>query len=267
MVYIAAFRRLRPVCRAPQGRSGMSETSHRPLALVIGGSRGIGRAIACRLAESGFDIAFTYRANHAAAQEVRALVEARGAACRIAAFDLADRAATRAAVEQLLAPRCPEALVYNAGLARDNLAALMQDDEWDTVIRTNLDGFFNVVKPVLFEMIRQRRGRIVAITSVSGDLGQAGQVNYSAAKAGLAGAVRALAREVGRKQIFVNTVSPGVIETEMTQSLPREQILPMIPLHRFGTPEEVAAAVNFLCAEPHMYVHGQVIKVNGGMAV
>ena len=245
----------------------MSEHSQRPLALVIGGSRGIGRAIACRLAESGFDLAFTYRNNHDAAREVRSLVEARGAACRLADFDLADRGATRAAIEQILALRCPEALVYNAGLARDNVAALMQDDEWDTVMRVNLDGFFNVVKPVLFEMIRQRRGRIVAITSVSADLGQAGQVNYSAAKAGLAGAVRALAREVGRKQIFVNAVSPGVIETEMTQALPREQILPLIPLHRFGTPEEVAAVVNFLCTEPQMYVHGQVIGVNGGMAV
>jgi 3-oxoacyl-[acyl-carrier protein] reductase len=245
----------------------MSETRQRPLALVIGGSRGIGRAIADRLAASGFDIALTYRGNHAAAQEVRAQVEARGVACTLSAFDLADRAATRAALEPLLKIRCPEALVYNAGIARDNLAALMQDDEWDAVMRTNLDGFFNVVKPVVFEMIRRRRGRIVVITSVSGELGQAGQINYSAAKAGLAGAVRALAREVGRKQIFVNAVSPGVIETEMTQALPREQILPLIPLNRMGTPEEVAAVVNFLCAEPHMYVHGQVIGVNGGMAV
>jgi 3-oxoacyl-[acyl-carrier protein] reductase len=245
----------------------MSETNRKPLALVVGGSRGIGRAIVCRLVESGFDIAFTYRENHAAAEEVQAWVEAHGSACRLLAFDLADRAATRAALEPLLQARCPDALVFNAGIARDNLVAFMRDDEWDEVLRTNLDGFFNVVKPVIFEMLRRKQGRIVVISSISGQLGQAGQMNYAASKAGLIGAARALAREVGRKNIFVNVVSPGVIETEMTKDLPREQVLPLIPLHRFGTAEEVASIVNFLCAEPHMYIHGQVIGVNGGMAV
>ena len=237
------------------------------VALVVGGSRGIGRAIVERLATSGFDVWLTYRGNHAAAAEVQAAVEAKGRSCRLLAFDVADRAATRAALEPLLLERCPDALVYNAGIARDNLLAFMRDEEWDAVLRTNLDGFFNVTKPVIFEMIRKKRGRIVVISSVSGQMGQAGQVNYAASKAGLIGAARALAREVGRKNVFVNVVSPGVIDTEMTADLPKEHVLPLIPLNRFGTSEEVAAVVDFLCTEPHMYVHGQVIGVNGGMAI
>ena len=237
------------------------------VALVVGGSRGIGRAIVERLATSGFDVWLTYRGNHAAAAEVQAAVEAKGRSCRLLAFDVADRAATRAALEPLLLERCPDALVFNAGIARDNLLAFMRDEEWDAVLRTNLDGFFNVTKPVIFEMIRKKRGRIVVISSVSGQMGQAGQVNYAASKAGLIGAARALAREVGRKNVFVNVVSPGVIDTEMTAQLPKEHVLPLIPLNRFGTSEEVAAVVDFLCTEPHMYVHGQVIGVNGGMAI
>ena len=237
------------------------------VALVVGGSRGIGRAIVERLATSGFDIWLTYRGNHAAAAEVQAAVAAKGRSCRLLAFDVADRAATRAALEPLLPERCPDALVFNAGIARDNLLAFMRDEEWDAVLRTNLDGFFNVAKPVVFEMIRKKRGRIVVISSISGQMGQAGQMNYAASKAGLIGAARALAREVGRKNVFVNVVSPGVIDTEMTADLPKEHVLPLIPLNRFGTSEEVAAVVDFLCAEPHMYVHGQVIGVNGGMAV
>jgi 3-oxoacyl-[acyl-carrier protein] reductase len=237
------------------------------IALVIGGSRGIGRAIAERLAASGFDIWLTYRGNHDAAREAAALVEARGRSCRLLAFDVADRAATRAALAPLLQERCPDALVYNAGIARDNLLAFMRDEEWDSVLHTNLDGFFNVVKPVIFEMIRRKQGRVVVISSISGQMGQAGQVNYAASKAGLIGAARALAREVGRKNVFVNVVAPGVIDTEMTAEIPKEHVLPLIPLNRFGTVEEVAAVVDFLCSEPKMYVHGQVIGVDGGMAI
>ena len=237
------------------------------VALVIGGSRGIGRAIAERLAAAEFDIWLTYRGNHAAAEETKAAVEAKGRSCRLLAFDVADRAATRAALAPLLQECCPDALVYNAGIARDNLLAFMQEAEWDDVLRTNLDGFFNVSKPVVFEMLRKKRGRIVVISSISGQVGQAGQVNYAASKAGLIGAARALAREVGRKNVFVNVVAPGVIDTEMTAELSKENVLPLIPLNRFGTAEEVAAVVDFLCSEPHMYVHGQVIGVNGGMAV
>lgn len=237
------------------------------LGLIIGGSRGIGKAIALKLAHSGFDLWLTYQSNHAAAQEVKSAVEALGRTCTLLAFDLKNREAVRAALAPLLQERCPDVLVYNAGIAKDNLLAFMKDEEWDAVLHTNLDGFFNVTKPVIFEMIRMKRGRVVVISSISGQIGQAGQVNYSASKAGLIGAVKALAREVGRKNIFVNVVAPGVIETEMTHALPKEQILPLIPIHRFGTPEEVASVVNFLCAEPCMYVHGQVIGVNGGMAI
>jgi len=237
------------------------------LALVIGGSRGIGKAIVLRLAQTGFDLCVTYQSNHQAAQEVKAAVEALGRRCTLLAFDLADRESVRAALAPLLEERCPDVLVYNAGIAKDNLLAFMKDEEWDAVLHTNLDGFFNVTKPVIFEMIRMKRGRIVVISSISGQIGQAGQVNYSASKAGLIGAVKALAREVGRKNILVNVVAPGVIETEMTQALPKDLILPLIPLHRFGSSEEVAAVVNFLAAEPCMYIHGQVIGVNGGMAI
>jgi 3-oxoacyl-[acyl-carrier protein] reductase len=237
------------------------------LALVIGGSRGIGKAIVLRLAKEGFDLCVTYQSNHQAAEEVKTAVQAFGRSCDLLSFNLADRESVRSALAPVLEKRCPDVLVYNAGIAKDNLLAFMKDEEWDAVLHTNLDGFFNVTKPVIFEMIRMKRGRIVVISSISGQIGQAGQVNYSASKAGLIGAVKALAREVGRKNIFVNVVAPGVIETEMTQALPKEQILPLIPLHRFGSADEVAAVVNFLCAEPSMYIHGQVIGVNGGMAI
>jgi 3-oxoacyl-[acyl-carrier protein] reductase len=143
----------------------------------------------------------------------------------------------------------------------------MTKDEWDSVITTNLNGFYNVIHTCLFPMLREKRGRIVVISSTSGQIGQAGQVNYSASKAGLIGAARALAREVGKKNIYVNVVSPGVIETEMTDKLPKDKIIPLIPLGRFGSPPEVASVVNFLCTEPDMYIHGQVIGINGGLAV
>jgi 3-oxoacyl-[acyl-carrier protein] reductase len=236
-------------------------------ALVVGGSRGIGRAIALRLAESGFDIWLTFHRNRAAAEEVQAAIQALGRACDLLQFDIADHAAAKAALSEKADQHAPEAVVFNAGIARDNLFVWMTKVEWDDVIDTNLHGFYNVIHPVIFPMLREKRGRIVVISSTSGQIGQAGQVNYSASKAGLIGAVKALAREVGKKNLLVNVVAPGVIETEMVAHLPKEQIRPLIPLHRFGTVEEVAALVNFLCAEPHMYIHGQVIGVNGGLAM
>jgi len=237
------------------------------VALVVGGSRGIGRAVAVRLAASGFDIWLTYRENRSAAEEVKAAIEAQGRTCDLLAFDVADYEATKAALAEKSDQRAPDAVVFNAGIARDNLFVWMTKPEWDAVIDTNLGGFYNVVHTVLFPMLREKRGRIVAISSTSGQIGQAGQVNYSASKAGLIGAVKALAREVGKKNLYVNAVAPGIIETEMVAHLPKEQILPLIPLHRFGTVEEVAAVVNFLCAEEHLYIHGQVIGVNGGLAI
>lgn len=237
------------------------------IALVIGGSRGIGRAITLRLAKSGFDIWFTYRGNHEAAAEVTGEIGKIGRESRSVAFDVADGKAAEEKLAPLLEERTPHVLVYNSGIARDNLMVWMTREEWDAVIGTNLTGFYNVVRPVLFPMLREKRGRIVVISSISGQMGQAGQVNYSASKAGLIGAVKALAREVGKKNILVNVVAPGVIETEMTAALPKEAILPMIPLRRYGSAEEVAAVVDFLCSEEQMYVHGQVIGVNGGMAM
>jgi 3-oxoacyl-[acyl-carrier protein] reductase len=143
----------------------------------------------------------------------------------------------------------------------------MTKEEWDTVISTNLNGFYNIMHVVLFPMLREKRGRIVVVSSTSGQIGQAGQVNYSASKAGLIGAVKALAREVGKKNILVNVVAPGIIETQMTKELPKDKIMPLIPLGRFGQSKEVASVVNFLCTEEDMYIHGQVIGINGGLAI
>ena len=236
-------------------------------ALVVGASRGIGRAIALRLARSGFDLWLTYKSNHAAAKSVKAEVEQLGRACELFCFDVADHKQTREVLEKRLNDVTPDVLVYNAGIARDNIFAFMTKKEWSEVIGTNLDGFYNVVQPVVFGMLAVKRGRIVVISSTSGQIGQAGQVNYSASKAGLIGAVKALAREVGRKNILVNVVAPGVIVTEMTENLPKDKVLPLIPQARFGTVEDVAAVVDFLCSEPAMYIHGQVIGVNGGLAI
>ena len=232
---------------------------------MVGGSRGIGRAIALRLARSGCDIWLTYRSNHEQAQQTQGQIESLGRRCELMCFDVGDLAAA----EKILRPKVedisPAIVVFNAGITRDNLLVWMKPQEWNDVVRTDLDGFYNIMNCVLFAMLRARRGRIVAVASVSGQVGQAGQVNYSAAKAGLIGACKALAREVGKRNICVNVVAPGLIETDMTANLPKEQILPMIPLARFGQVEDVASVVEFLCREPAMYIHGQVIGINGGL--
>jgi len=236
-------------------------------ALVIGGSRGIGRAIALELAKTGFDIWLTYNRSPEAAEEVKTEVETLGRSCELFGFDVSDFDA----VQTALADRCEKeplhTVIYNAGITRDNLAIFMSREEWGDVLKTNLDGFFNVTKAVLFPMLAKKEGRIVAITSTSGQVGQAGQVNYSASKAGLIGAVKALAREVGRKNVLVNAVAPGVIDTEMTDHLPVEKILPLIPINRTGCAQDVAATVRFLCSDEQNYIHGQVIGVNGGLAM
>jgi len=236
-------------------------------ALVVGGSRGIGRAIAVKLAKSGFNIWLTYRSNHAAAEGVKKEIEQKGRSCALFCFDVADYQSTEDALKKEVELCSPDVVVFNAGIARDNLMVWMTKDEWDSVLTTNLDGFYNVMHVVLFPMLSVKKGRIVVISSTSGEIGQAGQVNYSASKAGLIGAVKALAREVGKKNILVNAVAPGVIETEMTKDLPKDSILPLIPLKRFGSVDDVAAVVNFLCCEEHMYIQGQVIGVNGGLAI
>ncbi|MCX5694835.1 MAG: 3-oxoacyl-ACP reductase FabG [Candidatus Omnitrophica bacterium] len=242
-------------------------SNHKKIALVIGGSRGIGKAIALRLAKSGFDIWLTYHNNHSAAEETKKEIELLKSTCTLFSFDIANYEATKETLGKITDITVPDCLIFNAGIARDNLMVWMTKEEWDTVISTNLNGFYNIMHVLLFPMLREKRGRIVIISSTSGQIGQAGQVNYSASKAGLIGAARALAREVGKKNIFVNVVSPGVIETEMTDKLPKEKILPLIPLGRFGKADDVASVVNFLCTEENMYIHGQVIGVNGGLAI
>jgi 3-oxoacyl-[acyl-carrier protein] reductase len=237
------------------------------IALVVGGSRGIGRAIALRLARSGFDIWLTYRGNHAAAQEAKEGIEAIGRSCDTLCFDVSDYEETRAALEERAEEHPPEAVVFNAGITRDNLMMWMTREEWDSVLSTNLDGFYNVIRAVLFSLLRVRRGRIVTVSSASGQTGHPGQVNYSASKSGLIGASKALAREVGKRNILVNVVAPGMIETDMTEGLPKDQLLPLIPLQRLGNTDDVAAVVDFLCSEEHMYIHGQVIGINGGLVI
>ncbi len=237
------------------------------VALVVGGSRGIGRAIVLRLAKSGFGIWLTYRGNHEAANSVKAEVEALGSSCELIPFDVSSYEETESALSARVESTSPDVLVYNSGISRDNLLMWMTKDEWNSVLATNLNGFFNVSRAVIFSMLKAKRGRIVVVSSASGQIGQAGQVNYSASKAGLIGAAKALAREVGKKNIMVNVVAPGFIETEMTKDIPKEQVLPLIPLNRVGTADDVASVVNFLCAEENMYIHGQVIGINGGLAM
>jgi len=236
------------------------------IALVVGGSRGIGRATALRLARSGCDIWLTYHSNHEQAQMTQRQIERLGRRCELLCFDVSDREATEKALRDRAELIAPSIVVYNAGITRDNLLVWMKPEEWSAVIRTDLDGFYNVINSVLFSMLRARRGRIVAVASVSGQVGQAGQVNYSAAKAGLIGACKALAREIGKRNIFVNVVAPGLIDTDLTANLPKERLLPMIPLGRIGQPDDVASVIEFLCLEPSMYIHGQVIGINGGLA-
>jgi 3-oxoacyl-[acyl-carrier protein] reductase len=243
------------------------ENQKKKIALIIGGSRGIGRAISLRLAKSGFSVWLTYRGNHEAAGLVKAEIEALGSSCELIPFDVASYEETEAALSARVENISPDVLVYNSGISRDNLLMWMTQEEWRSVLSTNLDGFFNVSRAVIFSMLKAKQGRIVVVSSASGQIGQAGQVNYSASKAGLIGAAKALAREVGKKNILVNVVAPGFIETEMTKDIPNDKVLPLIPLNRVGTADDVASVVHFLCTEEHLYVHGQVIGINGGLAM
>ncbi len=235
------------------------------IALVTGASRGIGAAIAVTLADDGYDIWLNYRSDHDAAQKVVEKVVACGRQCLLLPFDVADERAVEGALSPLLAAETPFILVNNAGFAQDGVMALMSHEEWRSVLNVHLDGFFLVTKLVVARMLRKRAGRIVNIVSTSGQIGVAGQVNYSAAKAGLIGATRSLAAEVARRKILVNAVAPGFIETEMTADLPVEKILPTIPLGRFGQAQEVADAVSFLCSDKATYITGQILAINGGI--
>lgn len=240
-------------------------TDNRKHALVTGASKGIGAAIARALADDGFFVWLNYNRNHEAANAVKRGIEEAGGGCRLLPFDVADPEAAGRAVEELLAEAVPFALVNNAGFSRDCPMGLMSHDDWQQVMDVHLGGFYNVTRPLLPHMQRQRRGRIVNIVSTSGQAGTPGQVNYSAAKAGLIGATKALAREVAKRNVLVNAVSPGFIETDMTRDLPVDQIVRGIPMARPGKPEEVAKAVSFLCSEDASYITGQVLAVNGGL--
>jgi 3-oxoacyl-[acyl-carrier protein] reductase len=236
--------------------------------LVTGASRGIGAAIALRLARDGYDIVVHCHSRREQASQVAQTVLDLGREARVLQFDVAERDATAAALTADIAQHgCYYAVVCNAGVVRDNSFPAMSGEDWDVVLRTNLDGFYNVLNPLIMPMVRRRApGRIVTIASVAGLIGNRGQVNYSAAKAGIIGATKALALELAKREITVNCVAPGLIETEMIQDVPREEVLKLIPACRIGRPDEVAAAVSFLLSEDAAYITRQVISVNGGLA-
>ncbi|RSZ60229.1 3-oxoacyl-ACP reductase FabG [Massilia atriviolacea] len=244
-----------------------SQSSINETVLVTGSSRGIGKAIALRLARDGYDIVVHCRSQRAEADAVAREIEAMGRKARVLQFDIGERAAVAAALlADIEQHGCYYGVVCNAGVARDNAFPAMSGEDWDIVLKTNLDGFYNVLNPLVMPMVQRRKpGRIVTMASVSGLAGNRGQVNYSAAKAGIIGATKALAVELAKRAITVNCVAPGLIETDMIGDVPLEEALKMIPAKRIGKPEEVAAAVSFLVGADASYVTRQVISVNGGM--
>lgn len=237
-------------------------------ALVTGGSRGIGRACCIKMAELGYNVLINYKGNQQAAEETAALVREKGVAATALAFDIADKESIRTVLggwmeankESLI-----EVLINNAGVKADTLMMSMTDDQWDSVLDTSLQGMYHVTKMVLNPMLLNRYGRIINMVSLSGLKGQAGQVNYSAAKAGMIGATKALAQEIAKRNVTVNAIAPGFIKTDMTEDLNEKELMNLIPMKRFGHAGEVADLAGFLVSKNASYITGQVISVNGGL--
>jgi 3-oxoacyl-[acyl-carrier protein] reductase len=244
----------------------MSERMNKPV-LVTGASKGIGKAIALRLGSVGFPVTVHYGRDQAGADAVVAEIVQAGGVASAVGFDTSDREACRVALEKCCETAGPFwGIVQNAGIARDGAFPALSGEDWDAVIRTNVDGFYNVVHPLVMPMIRRRDGgRILALSSVSGLVGNRGQVNYSASKAAIIGACKALAVELAKRNITVNCIAPGVIETAMTKDLPEDQVTALIPMRRVGKPHEVAALAEFLFTDEASYITRQVISVNGGL--
>lgn len=238
-------------------------------ALVTGGSRGIGKSVCITLAKDhGFHILINYQSNEAAALETKKAIEENGGSASLLQFNVADTAETKKALDQWHeenAGKTIEILVNNAGITADNLFVFMEDEQWEKVLDVSLNGFYNVTRALIQKMVRNRGGRIINVVSVSGLKGVAGQVNYSAAKAGIIGATKALAQEVAKRKITVNAVAPGFIRTDMTGTLDEQELVKVVPVGRFGEAQEVADLVSFLASNKAAYITGEVININGGI--
>ncbi|MBP5708438.1 MAG: 3-oxoacyl-ACP reductase FabG [Bacteroidales bacterium] len=237
-------------------------------ALVTGASRGIGRASAIAIAELGYPVIVNYLSNDAAAAETVAIIEEKGGKAETLRFDISDKTSVESSLDKWKEEHPDdiiEVLVNNAGIRQDQLLVFMTDEQWSSVLDTTLNGFFNVTRYLIKDMITNRYGRVINITSLSGQKGLPGQANYSAAKAGIIGATKALAQEVAKRKITVNAVAPGFISTDMTSGLDEASLKSLIPVQRFGKPEEVADVVAFLASRKASYITGEVISVNGGL--